>query len=107
MSHAEKSVPGASAPALTILMQPVKSTNITALGYDTPTKTLEVHFGSGGKYRYADVSPESFTAFLQADSKGSYFARHIRGLHTSTPVPKPPEPTTKPTSAWPFPTTSR
>lgn len=75
-----------------IHIQPVKSSNISGLGYDDKTKTLEVHFASGGRYRYSGVPEHVFTKFLQADSKGAHFATEIRSRFTGSKVGEPPKP---------------
>lgn len=95
--------------APSIAMQPVKSSNMAAIGYDAPTKTLELHFTSGSKYRYADVPQSIFDTLLQSDSIGSFFATEIRGKYASTKVEDKPQPTptpapARPQSSWPFPT---
>jgi hypothetical protein len=66
-----------------IAIQSVKSSNIAGLGYDAVSKTLEVHFNSGAKHRFADVPPHLFTEFLQSDSKGSFFHQRVRGRFDS------------------------
>lgn len=74
----------AQQPALAIAMQPCKSSQLAAAGYDEPSQTLAVQFVSGGTYRYAGVPAQVFTELLQAPSIGSYFAHHVRGKFTST-----------------------
>jgi len=41
-----------------IEMKAVKSSNVSAVGYDEENKTLQVKFRSGGIYQYMDVQPE-------------------------------------------------
>lgn len=76
-----------------IAMQPVKSTNIAALGFDVPSSTLEVHFASGQRYRYSGVPEAEFQALLTSDSKGAHFASKVRGRYPGKKVepPKAPE----------------
>ncbi len=62
-------------------MKSVKSSNINAVGYDSAKKTLRVEFSSGATYEYSGVSAETHAAFLKANSRGSYFAKHIRNSH--------------------------
>ena len=59
------------APPLNIEMQPVKSTQLAAIGYDAETKTLAIRFahGIGSMYHYPDVDPETFAAML-GDPRG-------------------------------------
>lgn len=117
MDNAEKSAPGASAPApITLPLVPIEgSSNIAAAGYSAAVKLLDIKFLSGQTHRYADVSPEVFDEFLAAESKGKFFGSRIRGKYESQRIdtPAPTEapaaaPTTRnPQSAWPFPTRSR
>ena len=49
------------------------STSIASIGYDAETRVLEIEFKDSGEvYRYSDVPPAEYEAFLQAPSKGSY-----------------------------------
>ena len=61
-------------------MVPVTSSNIRAIGFDEGAGDLHIQFGSG-LYIFADVPPEVHQAFLAAPSKGSHFAKHIRGKY--------------------------
>jgi lysyl-tRNA synthetase class 2 len=61
--------------------QQVESSNIQDAGFDANTGVLEVTFKSGKRYRYHGVSPERFTEFMNAPSKGSFFAREIKPHH--------------------------
>lgn len=69
-----------------IEMQPVKSAQLAAVGYDADTKTLAVEFARGGLYHYADVPPSVFGAMLAASSVGSYFAANVRSVFLSTKI---------------------
>jgi hypothetical protein len=59
--------------------EPVKSSNLRAVGYDATSQTLEIEFTSGVAWAYVDVPPEAHSELMAADSVGSYFARNIRG----------------------------
>lgn len=54
------------------------------LSYDDKTQVLTVVFQYGppknydGTYKYKDVPPDVFEAFMQADSKGQFYNKHIR-----------------------------
>lgn len=57
--------------------------------YDAETRTLEIDFkGKDGAkqstYSYAEVSPEDWTAFQAAPSKGYHFAYAIRNKFKAT-----------------------
>jgi hypothetical protein len=56
---------------------PVVSSNIKAIGYDAAKRSLLVQFTTG-VYAYADVSPETYAAFMEAESKGKFFAAYIK-----------------------------
>jgi hypothetical protein len=63
---------------------PVSSSNISAIGYETETQTLEIEFLSGGVYQYAGVSVEEYEALMNADSKGKYFHANIKNRYSFT-----------------------
>jgi len=56
----------------------VHSEAIASIGYDPPSRVLEVEFAGGGIYRYFDVPPEVYERFLQADSKGRFITCCIK-----------------------------
>ena len=61
-------------------MQFVDSSNIEAIGYDPEARELHVRFlKSGDTYVYSDVNPVVFDELMQAESKGSYLNRRIKG----------------------------
>lgn len=78
--------PAPSVKAKPIPMVPVTSSNIAAVGFDGKSGTLAVQFSSGSTYYYAGVTEAQATEFLQAESVGSHFARHIRGKFTGVQV---------------------
>ncbi len=66
----------------TIDLTPVTSNQVKAIGYDETTQTLAVTFtrGAGAIYHYPNVSPETYAAFIGAESIGKYFGQHIKNL---------------------------
>ncbi|MAF04378.1 KTSC domain-containing protein [Herbaspirillum sp.] len=67
----------------TIAMDAVESSQIAAIGHDAATNTLAIQFpGKGDKpgsvYHYANFTADDFKAFQDADSKGSFFGKHIK-----------------------------
>ena len=60
---------------------PVTSTDITSIGYDPQTRTLEIEFRTGAVYRYTEVPPEEHAGLMAAESKGRYHTIHIRGIY--------------------------
>ena len=67
-------------------MKPVKSSNITHVGYDAAAKEMHVTFSSGQTYGYAGIEPEHHENFVNADSLGIHFAKHIRNNFTGKVV---------------------
>lgn len=60
------------------------SSNIKAVNYDKETKTMEVSFSNGSRYKYEEVPAEKYEAFIKAESKGKHFATEIRNKFRST-----------------------
>jgi len=50
-----------------------------AAGYDPNLHELDIAFRHGGFHRYFGVSPRTYRALLQAESKGQFFTGYIRG----------------------------
>lgn len=57
----------------------VSSSNISSIGYDENSQTLEIEFHSGGVYQYFDVPINVYQGLIQTGSTGQYFAQHIKG----------------------------
>jgi hypothetical protein len=57
----------------------VESTTFTTIAYDPAGPLLQLEFRSRAVYCYFGVPPEVYQALMAANSKGSYFNRHIRG----------------------------
>lgn len=58
---------------------PVSSSNIAAVGYDEPTKTLEVEFNSGLVYQYDSVPISIYESMISASSVGVFFHENVKG----------------------------
>jgi hypothetical protein len=67
-------------------MQPVKSSNVKAVGYDPKAKTLSIEFHSGSKYEFGDVPAATHAELMASASKGKHFNRKIRGQFASEKV---------------------
>lgn len=65
-------------------MPAVSSSAISWIDYDAEKKTLTVTFKSGNTYDYSGVSQDVATAFLEAPSKGKFFARRIKDAYPSS-----------------------
>lgn len=61
-----------------IKMTAIESSNIQEMGYDEKTKTLQLNFISGGNYQYNPIPLPYWKAMQIADSKGSFFFKHIK-----------------------------
>lgn len=57
----------------------VSSSNISSIGYDENSQTLEIEFHNGGVYQYFDVPVNVYQGLIQTGSSGQYFAQHIKG----------------------------
>lgn len=58
--------------------KPVVSSNITSVGYDEETKTLEVEFFNQKVFQYSPITQEGYSLLMNAESIGSFFARNIK-----------------------------
>ncbi|WP_341893755.1 KTSC domain-containing protein [Ferrovibrio terrae] len=68
-----------------LVMNPVKSSNLSAVGYDPESKTMRVEFNGGARHDYSGITPEQFTDFMSAESKGKHFHKNFRS-RSSKPV---------------------
>ncbi len=81
---------------MTIELNPVTSSQISAIGWDEATQTLAIQFKPGFKtpnvpgsiYHYENVSKEDYAAFSAAESTGKYFYRHIKPFPQKFPYTK-------------------
>ena len=56
----------------------VSSTNITSIGYDPASHTLEVEFLTGGIYQYYGVPESLYVGLMSAASHGNYLDTYIK-----------------------------
>ncbi|HEV8388419.1 MAG TPA: KTSC domain-containing protein [Dongiaceae bacterium] len=59
----------------------VGSSVVKAAQYDEGRQHLDVVLTTGRVYRYLDVPPEVYRAFMTAKSKGRYYNDHIRDVY--------------------------
>ncbi len=59
--------------------QKIESSNITSIGYDLPTLTLEIKFKNKAIYQYWPIGRYTYDSLMKAKSIGGYFSREIRG----------------------------
>ena len=59
----------------------VTSSNLSSIGYDSATQTLEVEFSNGAVYQYFDVPSTVHEELMNAGSHGSYLNQSIKGSY--------------------------
>jgi hypothetical protein len=58
---------------------PVDSSSFASIGYEPEQRVLELEFRESGEFhQYFDVPAAEYTAFLAADSKGTYLNVHFK-----------------------------
>jgi hypothetical protein len=62
----------------TMEREPVNSSAIASVGYDSASDTLEIEFTSGQIYQFSGVADQVHADLMGADSIGGYFSAHIR-----------------------------
>jgi len=60
--------------------KPVQSSNLSSIGYDENSSTLEVEFLNNTIYQYFDVPQHIYKGLIQADSQGQFLAQNIKGV---------------------------
>jgi hypothetical protein len=63
---------------------PVSSRNLSSVGYDADSQTLEIEFNHGGVYQYAGVPEGEHQGLMSADSLGKYFNANIKDRYPCT-----------------------
>lgn len=66
-------------PEQEIVMHPVDSTCITAIGYNRLSSTLLIDFYNS-RYSYANVPSDVFEEFMEAPSKGTYLNEDFKPI---------------------------
>ena len=61
--------------------QSVNSSNLSSVGYDASTETLEIEFKNGTIYTYSNVPQFEYDRLMEAGSHGSYFSANIRNRY--------------------------
>jgi KTSC domain len=59
-------------------MQSVRSSAISAVGYDETTRRMKIQFTSTGTYEFCNVPRHIYEGLLSASSKGTYYNNYIR-----------------------------
>jgi KTSC domain len=68
-----------SSTIVKVPVEPITSSNLAGIGYDRERQILAVQFKSGAIFHYGNVDLDLATAFYTAGSRGSYYARNIKG----------------------------
>lgn len=58
-----------------------KSSVIKSVGYNTPSKILEIEFIKGNIYQYSKVEADIPSRLMEAESKGRFFLEFIRNSY--------------------------
>ena len=69
-----------------IKREPVQSTALASVGYSRRLHALEIEFRNGAIYRYLDVAPSLYRAFMNAPSKTRFYHKSIRSKYRSLHV---------------------
>ena len=56
----------------------VESSSLQTVGYASETRSLQITFRNGRRYRYFEVPDEVHQELLRAESKGRYFNAAIK-----------------------------
>jgi hypothetical protein len=56
----------------------VTSSDVSSVMYDEASRLMEVDFVKNGPYTYFNVTPDVYSAFISADSKGKFVYRVLR-----------------------------
>lgn len=59
-------------------MIPVRSSAISAVGYDPEARHMAIQFTSGRTYTFCRVHPNVYEGLMAASSKGNYYDQHVR-----------------------------
>ena len=62
-------------------MQPVSSSNIASIGYDSDNQIVYINFLNGSTYAYKGVPEQEFESLRTASSVGSYFNRNYKNIY--------------------------
>jgi hypothetical protein len=62
-----------------VITIPVGSTCVDTLSYDTLTDVLVVSLNNGTDVAYMNYSFDEFVAFVNSDSKGSFYNHYVKG----------------------------
>lgn len=61
--------------------EPVSSSTILSIGYDSGSETLEIEFRETGVYQYLNVPQFIWEQLMSADSVGKFFNAEIKNAY--------------------------
>ncbi|HVL36011.1 MAG TPA: KTSC domain-containing protein [Burkholderiales bacterium] len=64
----------------------VNSSRLRSVGYDEPTRTLEVEMSNGQVFQYSGVYPEVYRRFMAAPNPTAFFDDKIAEEYTAKRV---------------------
>lgn len=62
------------------------SSNLVSYGYDESRRVLAVEFKSGHVLHYRNVDLGTWERMIDAESKGSFYAKHVKGRFPADPM---------------------
>ena len=65
---------------------PVSSSNLASIGYDSTAQVLEVEFINRAIYQYYNVPSNMYEELKRAGSKGKFFHQYIRNAYAYSRV---------------------
>lgn len=65
---------------------PVDSTNVSSIGYEAETETLEVEFSNGMCYQYSNVPQIVYDQLMETPSKGQFINANVKNSFAYTRV---------------------
>ncbi len=69
-----------------MIMEPVVSSNIAAVGYEGEEKRLRVEFLNGTSYDYSNVPESEYQDLINADSVGKQFNQCVKNNYSYSQV---------------------
>lgn len=66
--------------------QSVSSSNLSAVGYDAGSETLEIEFNNGRIYQYYNVPEFIYENLMSAPSLGVYFNAEIKNAYSFSQI---------------------
>jgi hypothetical protein len=66
--------------------QPVSSSNLASVGYDSGSEILEVEFNNGRVYQYYNVPEFMYERLMEAGSMGNFLNTQIKGAYACSQV---------------------